>query len=143
MNKKIISYLESNHRKLLESYQERNAEFLINNQLDTFSDFFYFMKNFGGDVDGKYGYMIDVVEDLIDIDNGITYYMQINESMPKEYIRLQNLEYEHYLLYNKMNNHVVYIEDANIKKTINNMFNKEWNSFDEFLIDFFEIPPLS
>lgn len=65
--------------------------------------------------------------------------MHEKEQVPLKYISLFNLETEDYLLYNKENEHVVLIEGGNIDKLKNNNFDKEWNSFNEFLEDIFEL----
>lgn len=138
MNEKIENYLEDNEVKLLPENQIKYSEILKKLGLDKFKDFYEFMSWYGGDLDGKLGYMFDVVNDITD-EEGVTQSLINNEDVPDYYISLQDLDYEHFLLYNRENNHVVFVQNANTSNLLNENFDKEWHSFNEFLEDFFEL----
>lgn len=138
MNEAIKNYLEENEVKLLEDKQTEYAEMLKKQGLDKYEDFYAFMRLYGGDLEGKSGYMYDVVIDLDDPE-GVTQSLIKNENVPGYYISLQDLDYEHFLLYNTKNNHVIFIEGADTEMLLNKTFDREWNSFNEFLEWFFEI----
>lgn len=138
MNEKIKDYLEENEVKLLEENQIKYSEILKKQGLDKHEDFYEFMSLYGGDLEGKSGYMYDVVNDIDDAE-GVTQSLIKNENVPDYYISLQDLDYEHFLLYDINNNHVIFVEGANTEQLLNKNFDNEWNSFNEFLEWFFEI----
>jgi hypothetical protein len=138
MNEKLKNYLEDNEVKLLPENQIKYSENLKNLGLDKFKDFYEFMSLYGGDLEGKMGYMFDVVNDISD-EEGVTWSLINNEDVPDYYISLQDLDYEHFLLYNKKNNHVILVENANTSNLLDENFDREWSSFNEFLEDFFEL----
>lgn len=94
------------------------------------------MSEYGGDMDGSLGYMINVPEDLSDTDNSVTYSLRQNEGIPDEYISLLDFEYEDYLLYNLVDDSVVFLPDGNIECLNNKTLSKKWDSFNSFLEDF-------
>ena len=91
--------LPENEPKLLPENQTKYKEILDRNGIKKNSDFYVFMSEYGGDMDGSLGYMINVPEDLSDTDNSVTYSLRQNEGIPDEYISLFDFEYEDYLLY--------------------------------------------
>ena len=103
---------------------------------DFFNRWWVFMSEYGGDMDGSLGYMINVPEDLSDTDNSVTYSLRQNEGIPDEYISLFDFEYEDYLLYNLVDDSVVLLPDGNIECLNNKTLSKKWDSFNSFLEDF-------
>jgi hypothetical protein len=138
MNEKIRNYLEENEVRLLEENQLKYSEILKKHNLDKYEDFYEFMRLYGGDLEGRLGYMFDVVDD-IDDSEGVTQSLIKNENVPNHYISLQDLDYEHFLLYDINNDHVIFVEGANTENLLNNNFDNQWSSFNEFLEWFFEI----
>ena len=120
-----------NEPKLLPENQAKYKEILDRNGIKKNSDFYVFMSEYGGDMDGSLGYMINVPEDLSDTDNSVTYSLRQNEGIPDEYISLFDFEYEDYLLYNLVDDSVVLLPCLN-----NKTLSKKWDSFNSFLEDF-------
>ena len=94
------------------------------------------MSEYGGDMDGSLGYMINVPEDLSNTDNSVTYSLRQNEGIPDEYISLLDFGYEDYLLYNLVDDSVVFLPDGNIECLNNKTLSKKWDNFNSFLEDF-------
>lgn len=76
MNEKIRNYLEENEVRLLEENQLKYSEILKKHNLDKYEDFYEFMRLYGGDLEGRLGYMFDVVDD-IDDSEGVTQSLHI------------------------------------------------------------------
>ena len=135
LTQKVLDLLK-NEPKLLPENQAKYKEILDRHGIKKDSDFYVFMSEYGGDIDGSLGYMINVPEDLSDTDNSVTYSLRQNEGVPDEYISLFDFEYEDYLLYNLVDDSVVLLPGGNIECLSNNTFDKKWDSFNSFLEDF-------
>ena len=138
MKENVRKYLEEHELKLLADSQVMAKEILRRHSLDKFEDFYEFMSVYGGDLDGKLGYMFDIIQD-IDDEEGVTASLIQNGDIPNNYISLQDFDYEHYLLYDKSNNHVVLVYDANSDRLNRGDFGQEWTTFSDFLQWFFEL----
>ena len=123
LSQKVIDSLK-NEPKLLPENQAKYKEILDRHGIRKDSDFYVFMSEYGGDIDGSLGYMINVPEDLSDTDNSVTYSLRQNEGVPDEYISLFDFEYEDYLLYNLADDSVVLLPDGNIECLNNTMLAK-------------------
>ena len=140
LTEKILNYLEENEGKLLPKIQERNAKFLVENGFDQKSSFFQFMSLYSDEMLGSEGHISDVVGDLIDYsETSYNYQIHINGQVPTNYISLTDNITELFLLYAKSTDKVVLVEDGNVNNLINEKFDKNWNSFNDFLTDFFEL----
>ena len=117
LSQKVIDSLK-NEPKLLPENQAKYKEILDRHGIRKDSDFYVFMSEYGGDIDGSLGYMINVPEDLSDTDNSVTYSLRQNEGVPDE------------------DDSVVLLPDGNIECLNNNTFYKKWDSFNSFLEDF-------
>ena len=135
LSQKVLDLLK-NEPKLLPENQAKYKEILDRNGIKKNSDFYVFVSEYGGDMDGSLGYMINVPEDLSDTDNSVTYSLRQNEGIPDEYISLFDFEYEDYLLYNLVDDSVVLLPDGNIECLNNKTLSKKWDSFNSFLEDF-------
>ncbi|MWP50404.1 MULTISPECIES: hypothetical protein [unclassified Gilliamella] len=138
LKQNIKNYLDEEYGTVLPDYQEKFKNALLKYHINPNSAFFEFVSKYSDEYYGKYGLLYDIAADLSTDDN-VTQILHEKEQVPLKYISLINLETEDYLLYNKENEHVVLIEGGNIDKLKNNNFDKEWNSFNEFLEDFFEL----
>ncbi|KFA58445.1 hypothetical protein A9G48_00360 [Gilliamella sp. wkB18] len=138
LKQNIKNYLDEEYSTVLPEYQEKYKKTLLKYHINPNSAFFEFVSKYSDEYYGKYGLLYDIATDLSTDDN-VTQILHEKEQVPLKYISLINLETEDYLLYNKENEHVVLIESGNIDKLKNNNFDKEWNSFNEFLEDFFEL----
>lgn len=87
MKENVKNYLAENEVKLLEENQNRYSDILTKHGLNKFEDFYEFMRLYSGDMEGKLGYMHDVVSD-IDIPDGVTKALINNENVPDHYISL-------------------------------------------------------
>ena len=65
LSQKVLDLLK-NEPKLLPENQAKYKEILDRNGIKKNSDFYVFMSEYGGDMDGSLGYMINVPEDLSD-----------------------------------------------------------------------------
>ena len=140
LTEKILNYLEENEGKLLPKIQERNAKFLVENRKEKKSSFFQFMSLYSDEMLGSEGHISDVVGDLIDYsETSYNYQIHINGQIPTNYISLTDNITELFLLYDKSTDKVVLVEDGNVNNLINEKFDKNWNSFNDFLTDFFEL----
>jgi len=138
LKENIRNYLEEEYGSVLPEYQEKYKNILSKYKITVDSSFFEFVSKYSDEYYGKYGLLYDIAADLSTQDN-VTNLLHEKESVPFNYISLINLETEDYLLYNIENDHVILINGGNINKLISNNFDKEWNSFNEFLEDFFEL----
>lgn len=140
LTEKLLNYLEENEGKLLPKFQERNTQFLLENGFDQNSSFFQFMSMYSDEMLGSEGHISDVVGDLIDYtETSYNYQLHTNEQVPINYISLTDNITELFLLYDKLTDKVVLVEDVNVNNLINEKFDKKWNSFNDFLTDFFEL----
>jgi len=140
LTEKILNYLEENEGKLLPEFQERNTKFLVENGFDQNSSFFQFMSIYSDEMIGSEGHISDVVGDLIDYtETSFNYQIHVNGQVPTNYISLTDNTTELFLLYDKSTDKVVLVEDGNVTNLINKKFDKVWNSFNDFLTDFFEL----
>ena len=135
LSHKVLDLLK-NEPKLLPENQAKYKEILDRNGIKKDSDFYVFMSEYGGDMDGSLGYMINVPEDLSNTDNSVTYSLRQNEGIPDEYISLLDFGYEDYLLYNLVDDSVVFLPDGNIECLNNKTLSKKWDNFNSFLEDF-------
>lgn len=138
LKQNIKNYLDEEYGTVLPEFQEKYKNTLSKYHINPNSAFFEFVSKYSDEYYGKYGLLYDIAADLSTDDN-VTQILHEKEQVPLKYISLFNLETEDYLLYNKENEHVVLIEGGNIDKLKNNNFDKEWNSFNEFLEDIFEL----
>jgi len=137
-----MEYLDENEDKLLPEYQEKNKKFLIENGFDENenSSFVQFMTIYSDEMLGNEGHLSDVVGDLMNYtESSFNYQIHTNDKVPTNFISLTDDTTELYLLYNKANDNVVLVEGANLKNLLDNKFDKQWSSFNDFLIDFFQI----
>ena len=135
LSQKDLDFLKNETKQLTEN-QAKYKEILDRNGKKKDSDFYVFMSEYGGDMDGSLGYMINVPEDLSDTDNSVTYSLRQNEGIPDEYISLLDFGYEDYLLYNLVDDSVVFLPDGNIECLNNKTLSKKWDNFNSFLEDF-------
>lgn len=140
IDKQIIEYLDDNDEfKLLPEYQDRFKKILIDYGVNENSALIDLMSTYSGEFHGKEGFIINVADDLSEYDNSVTKQLVDNEGISANYISLFNFEFDDYLLYNKEDDSVVLINGGNIDKLKANNFDKKWNSFNEFLLDYFGI----
>jgi len=140
LSKKVIKYLKKNEDALLPDYQKKYKAFLIENNFENDSAFLEFMSSYSGEMYGSEGHLSDVVGDLMDYsESSFNYQMHIKGNVPDDYISLTDDTTEVYLLYNKIDGHVILIEGANDKRLADKKFDREWASFNSFLEEFFEI----
>lgn len=138
--KKIIKWLRDNEETLLPEVQKEYKEFLLEQEFDEDSAFVDFMSQYSYEIYGSEGHLFDVVADLMDYtETGVNYQMHNYDEVPVNYITLTDDITEYYLLYNRNDDSVILIEGANTERLLNNDFDKKWNSFNDFLIDFLEI----
>lgn len=141
--KEIIDYLENNTVKVLPEFREKYFKQLkelgFNEKLN--SSFIEFMVNYSDEYYGSEGLLNDVMQnDLSDFENGISKHFIDNYAVSEKYVSLFNLEVDDYLFYNKENDSVKLIQAENIKELSNDdYYDKKWNSFNAFLMDFFEL----
>ena len=74
LSQKVLDLLK-NEPKLLPENQAKYKEILDRNGIKKDSDFYVFMSEYGGDMDGSLGYIINVPEDLSNTDNSVTIYL--------------------------------------------------------------------
>ncbi|MDR2204806.1 MAG: hypothetical protein LBE36_01415 [Flavobacteriaceae bacterium] len=140
LTKKITKWLKENEDALLPEYQEKYRNFLIENGFDKNSSFVEFMSQYSDEINGCEGHLFDVVGDLIDYTKTSTnYQIHTFDKVPTNYISLTDDTTECYLLYNKDNDSVVLIEGANLQRLLDEDFDQEWGSFNDFLTEFLEI----
>jgi hypothetical protein len=138
LDKKIIAYLEDNEEfKLLPEYQEKFKRVLREYGVREHSAVIDLMGTYAGEFNGNEAFIINVAEDLADYEKSVTKHLIENEHIDQKYISLFNLEFDDYLLYNKDDDSVVLINSGNLDKLNDGIFDKRWDSFNEFLIDFF------
>jgi hypothetical protein len=136
----ITKFLEENEEiKLSQENQEKYKKILLNNGVNANSALIDLMGVYSGDFYGEQGFMLNLAEDLSDYNNSITKKLIEKEGIDSKYLSLSDLELENYLLYNKENDGVVFIEAGNISKLKNNEFTKSWDNFNAFLKHYFEI----
>jgi len=143
LSEKLIDYLTENADKTLPEFRDKYLSNLKNLgfDLERNASFIEFMTNYSDEYYGAEGLLNDVMQnDLSDFENGLTKHLITNYNLPAKYISLFNLEVDDYLLYNKENDSVIYIDAKNIKELSNeNYYDKKWATFNDFLEHFFEI----
>ena len=140
LTKKIRNWLKENEDALLPEYQEKYKKFLLENGFDKDSSFVEFMSQYSNEICGSEGNLFDVVGDLIDYtETSVNYQIHTKDKVPSNYISLTDDTTECYLLYNKDNSSVVLVEGANLTRLLDEDFDQEWDSFNEFLLEFLEI----
>lgn len=130
---------ETGEIKLSPENQEKYKKVLLSNGVHPNSALIDLMSVYSGDFYGEQGFMLNLGEDLSDYNNSITKKLIEKEGMDSKYLSLSDLELENYLLYNKENDSVVFIEAGNSTKLKNNEFTKSWDNFNAFLKHYFEI----
>ena len=142
LTNKLKKYLENNADRVLPEFQEKYKS-IFKNELgltdETNSSFLEFMIKYSDEYYGRYSYIMDVANDILDIDTSYTKSLWNNFNVPKNYISLFNGELDDYLLYNTENDTVILVEEGNDLKLKNKSFDKKWDSFNEFLEDFFKL----
>lgn len=140
IDQRIIDFLEENGEfKLLPDYQQRFRQVLLDNGVNPASALVDLMATYSGEFNGSEGSIINVADDLSDYEASVTKQLVEEEGVDAKYISLFNFEFDDYLLYNKENDSVVLIEGGNVDNLRAGNFSKEWKSFNEFLIAFFEL----
>jgi len=138
LTEKILNYLEENEGKLLSEFQERNRKFLADSGFDQKSSFFQFMSMYSDEMLGTEGHISDVVDDLMDYsETSYNYQIHIHGKIPTNYISLTDNITELFLLYDKSTDKVVLVEDGNRSNLLNGIFDRQWDSFNDFLTEFF------
>ncbi|MGG6230000.1 hypothetical protein [Tenacibaculum sp. SDUM215027] len=142
LSNKIIRYLNENADSVLPEFQLKYKDKLeklgFNEKIN--GSFIEFMIKYSDEHYGSEGLLHDVMnDDIMDFEKGITKHLGDNYGVPEKYISLFNLEVDDYLLYNKDDDSVVLIEGGNDIKLKKEEFDKKWNSFNEFLENFFEL----
>jgi hypothetical protein len=107
--------------------------------IDENSSFAEFMSTYEGEFYGEEGVMINVGIDLIDKEQSLTRHLQNTYNIPTNYLPLFNLEVDDFLFYNKLNDSVTLVEAGNLEPFLNGKIAPQWNSFEEFLLYFFDI----
>jgi hypothetical protein len=139
LDKKVKKYLRENEDMLLPEYQKKYKTFLVDNGYNKDENFVEFMSQYSGEIYGSEGHLFDVVGDLIDYtETSVNYQMHTQDNVPTNYITLTDDITECYLLYDKNDCSIVLIEGANLKKLLAKQFDKKWNTFNDFLIEFLE-----
>jgi len=142
LTEKIVNYLEENEGKLLPEFQERNRKFLVDSGFDQESSFFQFMSMYSDEMLGTEGHISDVIEDLMDYsETSYNYQIHINGKIPTNYISLTDNITELFLLYDKSTGKVVLVEDGNTSNLLEGLFDRQWDSFNDFLTEFFGLQP--
>ena len=142
LTEKIVNYLEENEGKLLPEFQERNRKFLVDSGFDQESSFFQFMSMYSDEMLGTEGHISDVIEDLMDYsETSYNYQIHINGKIPNNYISLTDNITELFLLYDKSTGKVVLVEDGNTSNLLEGLFDRQWDSFNDFLTEFFGLQP--
>ncbi|MGM5629403.1 hypothetical protein O2K51_00770 [Apibacter raozihei] len=111
---------------------------MINYGIDEQSAFCELMSNYSGEFSGSEGTIMNVANDLSYGNDSYEFSLH-EKGLPKKYLQLLTSEYDDYLLYNIENDSVILILGANDIKLQHGEFDKEWDSFNDFLEDFFEI----
>ncbi|CAM4413219.1 hypothetical protein [Zobellia nedashkovskayae] len=139
---KLKKYLEENADSALPEFQEKIKN-VFKNKLGLTEkingSFLEFMIKYSDEYYGRYSYIMDVANDILDIDTSYTKSLWNNFNVPQNYISLYNGELDDYLLYDKETDMVVLIEEGNDIKLKTKTFDKKWDSFNEFLEDFFKL----
>jgi len=142
LTEKILKYLKKNADITLEDFQKKYAENFkklgfteaIN------SSFLEFMIKYSDEYSGSEGFIMDVSNDMLDFETSVTQHLRTHDNLNEKYFSLYNLELDDYLLYNKEQDTVILIEGENMRKlSEDEYYDKKWNSFNEFLEDFFNI----
>lgn len=141
LTEKIKNYLnlsKDNFIEFIPKYQEVLKKFGEEQNLNI--SFIQFMSKYDSEIHGKEGFIINALDDVFEYDNSMTKHLIHNYNVSNKYMSLFNLEVDDYLLYNKEDDSVKLIEAPNIKELSNDdYYDKKWDSFNEFLEDFFEL----
>ncbi|AZA78665.1 hypothetical protein EG347_14685 [Chryseobacterium sp. G0186] len=139
LSEKIVNYLKDEPQLLAEN-KEIYRSALKKNGFDEKSEFVEFATTYGTEFNGSEGFMFNVVRDLLDDSStGVNYNMHNKQNVPLNLISLLDDTTYAFLLYNKEDGSVILVEDGNVEKVIKGNYDKKWNSFNEFLEEFFEI----
>jgi len=139
LSKKVKKYLKEEELELVPEYQKKFKEILTDYGINPNSSFMELMSTYSGEFSGEEGTMLNVAEDLSYGDDSNILKLQKTYNLDKKYLQLLTSEYDDYLLYNKEDDSVVLIEGMNDQKLKDGDFDEEWNSFDDFLLDFFDL----
>lgn len=139
LNKNILSYLQD-EPKLLPEHRDSHFSFLRKNGFKENSAFFELATTYGTEFNGSEGFMFDVVNDLMDETvTGVNYNMHTKEKVPTHLISLLEDTTDAFLLYDKENDSVILVEGAGVEKVLEGDYDRKWNTFNDFLEEFFGI----
>jgi uncharacterized protein YaaQ len=139
LSQKILTYLQD-EPKLLPESRDSYLAFLRKKGFKENSSFFELATTYGTEFNGSEGFMFNVVDDLIDETvTGVNYNMHTIEKVPQNLISLLEDTTYAFLLYDKDNDSVILVEDAGVEKVLAGDYDKKWNTFNEFLEEFFGI----
>ncbi|UTD15999.1 hypothetical protein HER15_11165 [Tenacibaculum mesophilum] len=142
LTEKIKEYLEGNADKILPQYEKdykKRLEELGFSQKKN-SSFIEFMSVYSDEYYGSEGALIDFMLDIKQFDKSQTMILRKYDKINSKFFSLLISESDDYLLYNKDDDSVKLIEAQNMKQLSNDdYYDKKWNSFNNFLEDFFEL----
>lgn len=142
LTEKIKEYLEGNADKILPQYEKdykKKLEELGFSQKKN-SSFIEFMSVYSDEYYGSEGTLIDFMLDIKQFDKSQTMILRKYDKINSKFFSLLISESDDYLLYNKDDDSVKLIEAQNMKQLSNDdYYDKKWNSFNNFLEDFFEL----
>lgn len=139
LSQKILTYLQD-EPKLLPESRNSYLSFLRKTGFKENSAFFQLATTYGTEFNGTEGFMFNVVNDLMDETiTGVNYNMHTIEKVPQNLISLLEDTTYAYLLYNKDNDSVILVEDGAVEKVLEGHYDRKWNTFNEFLEEFFDI----
>jgi hypothetical protein len=140
LRKKIKNYLSEEDEEKNSTEEKREILAILRAEgIDKNSSFAEFMSTYEGEFYGEEGVMINVGIDLIDKEQSLTRHLQNTYNIPENYLPLFNLEVDDFLFYNKLNDSVTIVEAGNLDTFLSGKIAPQWNSFDDFLLHFFDI----
>lgn len=139
---KLKYYLKENADQVLPEYRDiyfsRLKELGFSEAKN--SSFIEFMIKYSDEHYGSEGCLGDFMLDVKDFKNSRTMSIRKNNNTSEKYFSLFCGESDDFLLYNIEDDSVKLIEAQNIKQLSNDEYcDKKWNSFNNFLEDFFEL----
>ena len=138
-NEKIVKYLED-EPKLLTEHRSLYHSVLHQHGFKENSVFVDFATTYGTEFNCSEGFMFNVVRDLMDQSpTGVNYNMHVKQNVPQNLISLLEDTSYAFLLYDTDNDSVILVEDAYVRKVIDGEYDRKWNTFNEFLEEFFGI----
>lgn len=136
----IKDHLQQTTTEVLPQHQQANRQALLDVGCteDRNSSFLEFMTKYGDDYDGSCGQIVDVAQDLQPIERSRAF-AEWKHGLPRHFLPLTSGETDEFLLYDVSDDSVVLIENGSLMQLRAGDFDGKWSSFNEFLVDFFEL----